>query len=1143
MSAEFNTSQTAVLDSRRNFCVIAGAGSGKTGTMVEYIIRFIEDDLENNSITQVLALTFSEKAAAEMSERVARAIRDRLKAAKQAGHDKLAAQWEREFRRLGQAEIGTIHGYSFGLIKSYSHLLGLPMDLEVDAADSPELDLDEVIKDLLNNNDPDLSYLLRLMPLKAENGPSISRWLLSCVTRQTSWGLQGLASGVQPPSFKVGSVLEELALAVAEAKKYVEGQEFDEEKYPRPAEGVRRLAGLMGRLRDEGSGPPDQDLPILSEELLVAFLPRLLSELVPLNGMLSSWRKKGTHNHKHDIGKQVDRLRSFQASVEAVPFTGALVRLANQAPDLMRARRLARRQISFDDILSQARALLRGNPRVRAEESARWRLIIVDEFQDTNRLQADLLAQLIPSAGQGFNFRDLDWPGLPSKLRVVGDPKQSIYRFRGSEPSIMADLASVLAKGGGEVLPLDTNYRSQARLIDFFNDFFLDVLPENYDRQLSARPDLYQGKPVVCLTGEDPRPSARMLAPQIQAQLVVSYLRDLFGGQAGVLVADKARGGGPEPPPRLPVPGDVAILMRRRKNSGLFQAALTEAGWPCHTLKGQDLFDIPEITGLAAAYLYLCGRSPDLNLAAAIRSPLGPVSEETLTRLAWPEAPKPIRRALSWYFQDEGRPWPTGVNPFELGTLIRLRRLFINLRPYALRRPPGEIIEALVEERNLLPLLVAGEGGSPDRVRNIQYFIDYIKTVPMSDHFRPEGAADVIEGLLSSGLNKGDSGDESMAGLPDEGSINIMTVHRAKGLEFPIVVIPEAETGLPRDNAGLKISDAGQVVVKFRSEALGTRLEPPEFEQFKRDDDDFARAENKRLLYVAATRARDHLAFVGRMAKPGTDSWLGILGTCKDLERHVGVISPELEPPEASQETPAATDQATAAPTPAPDEAGFIPSMILPAPVDDFIQLRVTEYSRIFAAFKLGAASLEEATRQARSNQQLEDSPIHATVGPREGPTSPVDLGILFHSILETSGFDLDEAAYRSLAREKAVWLGLALSDDEANFLASKALRFQSCEYGQELRRTMDEGRLFRREWPFWLRLEKDEHNFGPIQLSGVVDLFYVNENGHGRVIDYKLAKAGHSLVYEKQLEIYALAIRKAGFAGELEARIWYSGA
>jgi hypothetical protein len=221
----------------------------------------------------------------------------------------------------------------------------------------------------------------------------------------------------------------------------------------------------------------------------------------------------------------------------------------------------------------------------------------------------------------------------------------------------------------------------------------------------------------------------------------------------------------------------------------------------------------------------------------------------------------------------------------------------------------------------------------------------------------------------------------------------------------------------------------------------------------------------------------------------------------------------------------------------------FIPEMIAPAPRPDFIQLTVSHYCRVSLAFKNGAKNLEDANDWALSDLAEENDSTNVPVGPKDGLTTPSQRGTIFHSVMEHSTFDLDLAKYKELVVSRALWFGCELTEEEADFLADKALRFQLTEYGHELRETMLASRLYRREWPFWIRLPKDENKIGPILLSGVIDLFYVNEKGHGRLIDYKLSRPGVSFHYDKQLEIYTLAIKKAGFTGELHSKIWYSGA
>jgi hypothetical protein len=217
------------------------------------------------------------------------------------------------------------------------------------------------------------------------------------------------------------------------------------------------------------------------------------------------------------------------------------------------------------------------------------------------------------------------------------------------------------------------------------------------------------------------------------------------------------------------------------------------------------------------------------------------------------------------------------------------------------------------------------------------------------------------------------------------------------------------------------------------------------------------------------------------------------------------------------------------------------PSLILPPPEPQAMYMKVTLYCRLYAAFKLGAPDFKTAM-EAALGQTMEGQESGGPVGPK-GPTSPVDRGILFHAIMEVSDFKLNEQGYCKLIAQKAQELGLTPDSAETAFLAAKAMSFQNSGIGRELVQTLaQEDHFIRREWPFWLRLEKDEYQIGPITLNGTIDLFFVNTQGLGRVVDYKLAQEHQDLSYIKQIEIYSLAIKKAGFKGEIKSDLWFSG-
>ncbi|MDR1656810.1 MAG: UvrD-helicase domain-containing protein [Deltaproteobacteria bacterium] len=1138
--AKYNDDQIKVLENRSTLCVVAGAGSGKTGTLVEYLVRFIEADPQRNSLTSILAMTFSEKAAAELRARVASAIGERLKNTSTGIAPAPRSVWEREMRRLGQAQISTIHGYALGLVKSHSHLLGLPAGLNVDSTDGPE-QFNQAVDDLLDDRNSDLAALLEEIAFKTSyNSASIKAWLNICLRRLSAWGLESLKSaGSTTAGFNISMWLEQCRHLAEKASLFVEGPKFNSELYGSFKQSIFSLNLLLS--------DPD---PVSAHKL-----PIFVRSLRRLFGNLQNPRTKEGQVHFNGLKSIFKELNDYQTEIEVAPVTEALVRLVNLLAGKVRRRRLSNGLLSFDDILALARDLLRSHQRVRAEEAGRWRLIMVDEFQDTNRLQADLLAQLIGDQnGPALDWDTLSWGQVEPKLKVVGDPKQSIYRFRGSEPEIMNRLAEVLGQGGGEVLSLSTNYRTQSRLIDFFNAYFPSYLDQkNFQPQQKARPSLYQSPPLVWLKAVNPEGSrARTLNAQIQADLVTSYLTDLFSGRAGVMVADKPKGG-EEPVPRLPRAGDVAILLRFKRNATVYQEKLTEAGIDCHTLKGRDIFIAREISGLVGAYLFLSERELDLNLAMALLSPLGPVAESTLTTLTWPEAPNNTRQSLSWYFSDRLNPWPENLPSDDLRTLNELRDLFCSLKPFVSRRPPGEIIEALVEERHILPLIVAGQGGSPERVREVQNFIAMVKALPVNDPHQAFGGADRLENLLKEGFEKGEEETDVSEDDPLEGSVNIMTVHRSKGLEFPVVIIPECDSAPSPRSDGLYISDDGQVALSYRSYKYRYKLEPPTFLEFKDQEKIRSAQEAKRLFYVAATRARDHLVVVGLASKSKNEngSWLWPLSAWVDFDQYGSILESVVPIPTTDQahEPKASEFKLVSIPEETADKAGgsqsaltdtspssFEPALVRPLSRNKVLSMSVTGYCKLFNYL-------------SKPDSEFDDDPTSVVHGGRPvgplGPTSPADRGTLFHAVMEVTDFNQSQGDYLDLLNQQAQKLGLTPTADELDFLASKAISFQNSIFGQQAAETLAQERQIEREWEFWLKLDINKFNQGPIFLSGKMDLFYVDRHGQGFIIDYKLGeRGGNEAIYQMQLELYASAVRQAGFAdsSRLETHLWYSG-
>jgi len=1104
--SSLNPSQQAAVACRRPACVLAGAGSGKTLTLVEAIASRLESGwAEETDISQVLALTFTDKAAAELRQRLAGAFTGRRREAQAEGRADLADFWRAQAARLDRADIGTIHGYAFKLVRENAFQLGLSAAPTLDP-DETRLgrDLDNLFLDWLDQGCPELLRLLKYYP-----PPALKNLLAVCAARLGSWGLSRLSEPQPVTAEEVAGRLAAFGRLISETADQVRGGAIAPEK--------NYYARVLAALEGLGSALASQ-----------AGLEVKLRECGSFLG--SNWYK--AQNFKKSLSEVLAGLEAAAGQHLIQPLLNDLLVLVNRLPRVLARARARRGTINYDDILSLARRLLATCPEVRQREAARRRFIFIDEFQDTNRLQANLLAYLLlpPEDQTRYPEEDdlwgrLDWAAAPPGFSAYGDLKQSIYRFRGAEVEIMAGLKSALASGGGQVLALNLNYRSQSPLVDFFNALFPGQLEAYFtpeDLQQGVRPPLYDGPHIVRLHAAGLPASLVLERAEEEARLLAGYLARLFQGQGGVLVPD-----GPERA-RPPRPGDVAVLFRRFKFAPIFRKIFLKAGWPVRLAQDDSPLDYAEGRGLLAAFSYLSGLDPELNLAAALRSPLGPVTDQALLTLVRPPDEPDAQTRLTDYFSGS-RPWPTGLDQEDREILVEVRALFSELAPLVGRLQPVEILERLVEERRLLPLAALEPDGEA-RARALTGFLALSRTLSETPGFQ-----NPAEELAELGWSRcGRSGLEGEA-------ITLSTVHKAKGLEFPIVVIAESDYQFRAQTPRILTSGDGRLALNWRP--AGWSVSPSSYLELSTEEGRLDKMENQRLFYVAATRARDHLVFLGRpkpreeekkeeekKKKAEADTWLQAVLNCPEaaaLSEEVILAEfselPVLEPVILAQ-----AENRTAGPD-------LLEPMTLLG-----LSLSVTELAHWLGASNPG---VNGPIRSAISEPSALDPPVLEPSVP--GGLTPLEAGLLFHAVMEI--IDPREPYPRELLAAEAARLGLTLEIPDA--LAGPIEVFLDSPWGLAWLEAALAGRAVHREWPFQLRLGEPGGQARYLKVGGVIDLFFQAPAG-GRIVDYKFAAfpagsgEGESqlAVYENQVRLYALALRSAGLADDLEAVLYFAG-
>jgi ATP-dependent helicase/nuclease subunit A len=486
--------------------------------------------------------------------------------------------------------------------------------------------------------------------------------------------------------------------------------------------------------------------------------------------------------------------------------------------------------LDFSAVLERALELLRrmdefAQSRFRLE--ARYHHVLVDEFQDTSRAQWELISLLIRSWGEGL--------GLASQpsVFVVGDRKQSIYRFRDAEAGVLNDAARFiqsLGLSGNPRRSIVRSFRAVPELLQFVNELFTEIADPrpgggrftytDDDRFPHVEAPASRRFPLGVIAAATPEACAAGVADEIARILREDTVRDKKTGVA-----------------RPAAPGDVAVLFRSRASHREFEHELEGRGIPTYVYKGLGFFDADETKDVMALIRYLADPRSSLRAAALLRSRFIRLSDHALAMLA-PELAASLTSSVlpSGYdvLSDEDR-----------RVLDVARRFVPEWLALADRIPPAELLDAVIAES-----AYAYELHGPRRLQaweNLKKMRSLVRRIQNRGYATLPRMADHLDSLTA--------GDESNAVLEAIDAVNLMTVHASKGLEFPIVFVVNLAKGASGPPRPVRvIVDGSTADGDETSVSIG-----PFVSEMDEADRDRERHETRRLLYVAATRARDRL--------------------------------------------------------------------------------------------------------------------------------------------------------------------------------------------------------------------------------------------------------------------------------------------
>jgi ATP-dependent exoDNAse (exonuclease V) beta subunit len=798
-------------DTGATLFVDAGAGSGKTSVLVSRAQTLaIEDGIP---IANIAAVTFTERAASELRDR----LRARLEQA--ALHTSRAQQRERALAALDDldtAAIGTLHSFAQRILSEHPIEAGIPPLIEV---------LDEVGSSvafearwsLLRTELLDDPAMSATLDIAQATGITVEH-VRSLITKLNSdWDLvQERVVAPEPPA---EPALPDLSALVA---------------------GARHLGAWAARCTDE----QDKFLPRLQEVGawagdLEAAGADSFSQLTVLQragslkwsyGKASSWG--GALAQIKDECKDW-QLGARQVVAQVVESTlRSIVHWCGvRVLESARARR-ADGRLEFHDLLVLARNLLRDNAEVRADLQRRYQRLLLDEFQDTDPIQIEIAVRIAGgAAATQARWEDVNVP--QGSLFVVGDPKQSIYRFRRADIAMYLRAQQML---GGQV-SLTTNFRTGAPILDWVNAVFSQVILADPEKQPAYQPlDAFRdgptvGEPVTVLGAEahPEKVSAQQLRALEAGDVARSIVRALSEGWT-------TQESSPTEPTWRPLrPGDITILLPARTSLPFLETALDDAGVMYRTEASSLVYHAQEVRDLFAAVRAIADPSDAFALVTTLRSPLFGCGDDDLW--TW----KLARGSFNLL-----APAPEGHEDHPVAVAIAaLRDLYRRSRWLT----PSEILGTLAVERRMFEAAVFGPRAR-DSWRRLRFVIDQARAWSEIEH----GGLRAYLTWATAQSAEGSRVAESVLPESDVDSVRIMTIHAAKGLEFPMVVL-SGMTAQPFRGRGVRLlwTDDGYAV------SLSGELETGDFQEQLPLDEQMSSYERLRLMYVATTRARDHL--------------------------------------------------------------------------------------------------------------------------------------------------------------------------------------------------------------------------------------------------------------------------------------------
>lgn len=765
----------------------ASAGTGKTWQVTRlYSALVLGEDHPNFSTgrapvppEKILLMTFTDNAAAELRERVSA----RMIAAEEEGDVDQADLARSILRRLPAANISTIHAFCAGLLREHALELGLSPSFQTLEDEARDELLDEA--------------------LKAE----------IFKTLETDADFRAFCDGVSVLGGSEYSLIGTIRMLLEKADSRGLDLSQAEAMLPPPEQSVSKAD--FEKIRDELAESGQSQKTILDA---LDVLEQCLADFPNgLGGLKKFGRIKAVKHLSDELFELKDRYQTelqYAGNFENFrSFARCLARCAKRFEEAKRTRDA----VDFGDQLLMVRDLLQN----RNVEVSAFDWIIVDEVQDTSRVQCDVIKAL--------------W-GRETNLVICGDKKQSIYAWRSADPGVMPDLESWMAQRGEyTTVPLKKSYRSKDRLIDAVNELF-DGIYDSYDALEPLEP-LDDEKPCVeFLAADDEEQGSddEMAAVARRIQLLVNGGREWrpkFGHDGDGFAEN------------IPISyGDILILLKRSTHQAALEKALRDAGIPSTSGgKGRALFEQQEVRDLLLFLQAVTQPQNDLALVGFLRSPFVNLPDDKIVQLGW-----------------DGRTFDRAILRTQFLETEKAEML-LRYREQSGSKLVSQLIRDVVRE-TAFDAYLAGQSGGEQMLANFKKALDWVRAVERGGQVLLGDVVRRFERAIKEPPKSGAA--EALLPDPQQNAVTIMTVHGAKGLTKRICFVPDISFGDQSDKGFALFSKENTLEMKL-SGIDGGEIKSPGWDAARADDKVVREKESINVFYVAMTRARDLVVLSG----------------------------------------------------------------------------------------------------------------------------------------------------------------------------------------------------------------------------------------------------------------------------------------